>query len=584
MPLVPGPAQALPGAWEAYGHSYFMTTVGTLYQSGRTDAVLRSLLSIEHTDWRNHCVTGAQVTNQGRAQGGYARMLQECVKSTRTKPYAASGGGAILCWGINDIGISGNSTQIQAAYKSAMRTCVSLWRAASIKQDSDATITYGAGFTQATGTQDFTFGSTIHRATATTGATVTITLPADYNGQTIAACFIGAAGAFGGTGSWSGTASFATGTLSTSGIMPSTSHCPVIQRFKGTAADAGKTLVFTATSVDSGGEIDFNGWWIEADNPPPVIVCNIPRLLTAGYAGYNTWTSSQSGADADIANFNAQLTALQLEFDGQVQIANLDAAMDKDLANPPGIATLYATDGVHPNEYGAARCADAILSAVRQLTPGPLGPAASLQVDAPRGGPVRLPRLSGQWYMPQFGAWDATAFAPTATGEWYTFAIPMVVTEARERWIQAQCEVVSSASTGSSIRWGIYDDVGWTGYPQDLVVEFTSAGAFALGSGAGMKQSPASGAGSVNQPLDPGLYWFAIKMDAVVATLPTFRAIRGPNPYMSDGGWVAGTQGTDLAWRVTGTSAGALPATFPTGAVSVGTAAGSCPAVGVKIY
>jgi hypothetical protein len=589
MPLAPGPVQIVPGFFEAFGHSYFNTTVGTLYQTGRIDAIVRAALDIEHMSWRNRAVTGAQVTNQGRAQGGYARMMQETTKSTRTSPYAANGGAALLCWGINDIGISGNSTQMQTAFKHAMRTMISLWRASSIKQCTDTSIVYGAGFTQATGTQDFTMGTSVFATPATVNAnqTITITIPSDYTGETIAVCFIGASGVFGGAGAWTGTASFASGApaLSTSNIMPSTvaSHCPVIQRFKGTTADAGKTLIFTSTSIDTSGQIDFNGWWMESQNPPPVIVCNIPRLLTAGYAGYATWSASQATADTDVANFNAQTTALLTEFDSMVQIANFDAAMNKDLTNPAGITTLYATDGVHPNEYGAARCTDAIVAAVQNLRPpGGLGQSAYMQVDAPQSSAVRRPRLSGNIYLPEASNWVATGYT-FVVGDF--FAMPVVISEGRERWIGFQMEVTNAPTTGATFRWGIYDDVGWTGYPQDLVVEATVGGAFAVLTGAAIRTSPASGAGQLNQPLDPGLYWIGFKVEAIAATAPIARGITGPCPLLPSA-WVTGTAPQQMAWKLAGQAVGVMPSTYPTGAASsqgVSAAAG-IPAVGFKIF
>lgn len=565
-----GSPPAPPFFWEAFGHSYFMTTVGTLNQTGRMDAIVRQNLAVDHFCWRNRCVTGAQIASQGRSQGGYTRMMQECIKSQRTAPYAGNGGGCFLIYGINDIGLTGKTLQMQTAFGHALRACISRWRASSIKEDSDASIAYGAGFTSAGGTQDFTSGTTVHKCTVTTNSTITITLPADYTGQTIAVQFIGASGVFGGAGTFSGTASFASGTLSTSNIHPS-SHCPVVRRFRGVPADAGKTLIFTATAVDTSGEIDFDCWWIEADNPPPVVVCNIPRCLAVGYASY-----AQTPADSDIANFNGVITSVVGEFDGMVQIANLDTALNKDLTNPPGITTLYASDGIHPNEFGAARCADAITSAVHSMTiPGALGPSAYMVVDAPQASAVRRPRLSQVYYLPEFASFDATAYT-AVTG--HLFALPVIVSEGRERWIQFQLEITNAPTTGSSLRWGIYDDVGWTGYPQCLITEATSGGALSFGTAAAILTSSAT----LNQPLDPGLYWIGVKMDTIVATAPNIRAIKGPSLLLPATSWVAGTPPQDCAWRVTGLTAGALPTTFTTGGTPAGSAAGSVPCVGFK--
>jgi hypothetical protein len=571
--LVPGPPAPLPGFWEAFGHSYFMTTVGTLYQTGRMDAVIRQALDIEHENWRNHCVTGAQLMVQGRAQGGYARIMQEVTKSTRTAPYAANGGGCFLVYGINDIGISGKTLQFQTAFGHALRASISRWRASSVKPDSDASIAYGAGFTQATGTQDFTSGTAVHKCTVTTSSTITITIPADYTGQTICVQFIGAAGVFGGSVSISGTASFASGAAISTSNITATSHCPVVRRFKGITSDAGKTLIFTATAVDASGEIDFNGYWIEADNPPPVVVANIARLTTAGYAGYATVP-----ADTDVATFNTVISSVVAEFDGMVTIANIDGAINKDLSNPPGITTLYASDGVHPNEYGAAKCADAFIAAVRALSPAAgLGPSAQLLVDSPQSAAVHRPRLSQVYYLPEFAVWAGTSYT-AVLGDF--FAIPVIITEGRERWISFEVEQTNApATSGSSIRLGIYDDVGWTGYPQDLVVEATSGGVLVLGTTSGMKTQ------AVNQPLDPGLYWIALKVDVLGTTASQLRAVQGPSPLLPATAWVAGTAPASCGWKLTLQAAGAMPGTFPTGAAVSGNGTGltGIPCTGFKV-
>lgn len=584
-------SKQVPGFWAAFGHSYLMTTVGTLYQTGRFDAIVRGALDIEHFSWQNHCVTGAQLTNQGRSQGGYARVLQEVTKSTRTSPYAANGGGCLMCWGINDIGISGNSAQMRTAWKYALRTVISRWRASSIKEDSDSSISWGSGWVSAGATQDFTSGTTMRNATTTTNATGTITLPADYKGETIALSFAGAAGVFGGKITFSGTSALATSLaasyptgLSTSNIMATATHCPVTVRVAGTAADASKTIIMTVSSLDASGSVGFDAWWIEADNPPPVVICNIARLTTAGYAGYNTWSASQATADTDVANFNSDLASVVAEFDSMVQIADIDTPLNKGVppaSAPAGVTTLLASDGVHPNEFGAALCADAVMAAIQKLTPtAGLGNSAQLQVDAPQSGALRRGRQSQLIYLPELqttGTSAAFGTSPMIAGNMW--ALPVVVTEGRERWIGLQCQMTTATSTTAwQIRWGIYDDVGWTGYPQCLLTELTSGGTFSLGTTTGIKASPSSGAGSLNLPLDPGLYWIAFKLDVAGASSGVMRTAVGPSQFVPAGIWTGTAAPTDVAWLASGLAAGALPTTFPTGAAT----SGAAPLVGFK--
>lgn len=578
------PQKLVPGYWSAYGHSYFMTTVGTLYQTGRMDAVVRAALDIEFNSWANHCVTGAQLVQQGRSQGGHARVLQEMLKSTRTAPYAAIGGATVLCWGINDIGFSGNSSTIRNAFKNALRMAISRARASSIKEDSDASISWGAGWVSAGGTQDFSSGTTIRNASATTNANGTITLPADYNGQTIGLCFVGAGGAFGGDITFAGTASFAGtfGTVTTDNGMTAGTHCPIMIRKKGTSSDFSKTIAMTVARVSASGAVGFDAWWIEADNPPPVIVCNIAKLTTAGYAGYPTWSGSQAGADADVDNFNADIASVVAEFDSMVQIADINSAINKGVpptGSPSGVTTLLASDGVHPNEYGAARCADAIVTAIRNLAPSTvLGDSVQFQVDSPQAGNLRLPRVSQGWYLPDIPTLTTTNLgtAPLVAGT--MVAVPIVVTEARERWIRLMAQVTTAPTGAWTFRWGIYDDVGWTGYPQNLVVEPTSTTTMTTGTTTGMKQSPTSGSGSLNQPLDPGLYWLVFKVETA-GTAGAFRSGNGPVPLVPNNAWTGVGSPVEAGWQVTGQGTGVLPTTFPAG----GSVVGGVPLIAVQV-
>lgn len=546
-------------------------TIGTLDQTGRADSIFRATMDVEHNNWRNYASTGAMLTEQGRSQGGYTRVLQEVTKSTRTAPYAADGGAAILCYGINDMGNKGVTTQLRTAFQHALRTCISRWRASAVYEDSynngssPGQVAYGAGFVQSAGTQDFTSGTTNRRATTTTSATVTITLPSDYTGQTVVVSFIGAAGVFGGTVTFSGTAGV-TGTLSTSNIMPSGTHCPVVRRITNlTSSNASQTIIMTATAIDASGGVEFDCWWLEANNPPPVIVCNIARLTATGYASYpNTVT------DSDVATWNIAIGDVVAEFDPMVQIADLDSALNKD-------STLISVDGVHPNEFGAAKISDALLNAVKRLGPsGTYGVAGQLNVSSPRSGQLAIPRRSGFWYTSDF---------PT-TGSNYTaiagdlFAMPIQVTGGRERWIQFAVEAIASV-TGTAIRWGLYDDISYTGYPQCLITEATSAGAFTITTGAGVKTSPTSGTGSINQPLDPGLYWLALKFTTVGVT-HTFRTLKGPSPFLPNLSTTGAGSITPSGWKLTSQGTTAFTTTFAD--IAGAALSDNCPYIGVKLF
>lgn len=533
MPLAQKTIYSVPDMWNTFGHSYMAFTGGSVDQSGRLDAILRASLDVEYTNWRNHAVSGAQLVLEGRKLGGFGRVFQECGKNTgRSAPYSGDGGALLMCYGINDLGNNGTGPSTAVALRNnfvhTMRSCISLWRAARVWDDPPATgIAYGAGFTQTAGTSNWSFGSTSRTATALTNANFTVTLPSDYTGEPIAICF-DSASTNGGTVTWSGTAGI-TGTTSVSSINNiSFNHTKTIKRITNlTTANAGQTIIGTVTALDAGGSVSLDAWWLEAKAAPPVIICNVARLVTAGYALYAGWTGTEAAKDAEVQALNADLVSLAAEFDSMVQIADLDSAMNKDV-------TLY-WDGLHPNEFGAAKCADAILTAMRRLRPTTaLGPAANFNTPSPRQGPIVRNRVTGKWYAPEHSA-QGTAAALVAQTQYF---LPWIISQGRERYVNIGMPVSVAGTTQSTIRWGIYDDVGWLGYPQCLISEFTSGGAFSVPNTASVIASA-----SINITLDPGLYWLSVKC-ITVGTSQTFVTINGPTDFQLPN--VLQTTGTSL--------------------------------------
>lgn len=575
MTRFPGPQIQRPGFWRAFGHSYIENQLGTADQTGRPDGVFRDIMSVLFNEWQNWAVTGSRVIQQGVSQGGYARVFQAVPGAIRGAPYVSNGGASLICWGINDLGKSGTGATYLSAYIDAMRAVISRLRMSSIKENTDASIAYGAGFTLASNSAEFTSGTSYRTATATTNANFTITLPSDYDGSTVVLCFIGIVN--GGQGTFSGTAGV-TGNFSTSNIIPAgeVSHAPRIKRITNlTSANAGQTIIFTVTAVDATGSVDFDCWWIEAGSPPPVVVMDIVRLNALGYSGYTT-----TPTDAIVATWNAALYALVSEFDSMVQIAYCDAAINKD-AN-----LLWSVDGVHPNEFGSAALADAMVDAVNRLDVPNLGKfstAAYINSPSPRGGQVIRIHRSATWYTAEYGDVAGTGI-PLVVGDMYAF--PLQVTNPRLRIQQFAVEVSTAAlTTGGSIRWGLYDDPAQTGYPFGLMHELTSAGAFALGLTTGVKTSPTTPtAGFIDKPVDAGVFWLVIKPTVLgtgTGAPGTLRALSGKNLLMPNttttGLPLTGILGY-MGWLITGQGTGALPSTFPTGAALTSTV----PYVGFK--
>lgn len=581
MPLSPQQPFDIPDYWNIFGHSWMQYAFGTFYQTGRADALFFATMDVEPFNKRNWAVNGSRVCFEGASTGGFARFFKGSKKPQRGGPYVADGGAAMFCWGINDLGLVGFTSQVKTAVQHAFRSVISRWRM-SVIYENDFLIgtrtSYGAGFGSITAT-GYTSNDTAHWCTATTNANFTLTLPSDYNGETVAVCLVGAGGVAGGVVTWGGTTGVS-GTTSTSNILPSSavSHCPVTKRFTGlTSANAGQTITGTVNTLDSGGAVMLDYWGLEAQNPAPIIICNTARLTAAGYTGnYPSWTGTEASRDQDVVDLNANTTSVVAEFDSMVQIADVDSIINKQ-------AAFLFTDGLHPNEFGAAAIVDAIADARKRLRPTNAYKTRNFNVPSPRSSAVRKPRRSGLWYTADnVPPAAATTAAALVAGE--VWAIPVIVTEATEFWNRLVVEQTNTPATGSTIRWGIYDDVGWTGYPQEIVSEPTAAsGALSLGSTATTIFSPTAGNGSFQTVMDPGLYWICL-MTVTIGSGSTLRSIQGPNGVMpnttSTGALGAMTLATHPnAWRVTGVATTAMPTSFPTG----GTATANAPYVGFQV-
>jgi hypothetical protein len=557
--------------WAFFSHSYGDGTAGSFDQSGRIDSYFRQAMDIEYTNWRKFSKAASRLTIEGASAGGFGTFLRQTSGGKfpgKVYPYASEGGGLVIVHGINDIGtLGGATTQITTAFGEALRMCISRWRASTIKEETDASVAFGGTWTLDTGMVDRASGSGV-RYHNTTAGTVTITLPSDYKGEVVGVSFTGRNGANGGTVTFTGT-SGTTGTLITNNVMPSgsLSACGMVKRFTNlTSANAGQTIICTVTA--NSGLVYFDDWWLEAKSPGPVIIANVPRLPSGQYTvNYPSWTFQTASFDGDVAALNAVITSVCGEFDAMVQIADFDGKLAAD-------ATLFK-DGLHPNETGAALCADALREAVLRLTPnGAFGLTAQFNPSAAKAAPVRRPTVAGQWYSTDFLSAGAVTVgtAPTA-GDMYAYPFP--ITEARTTWDLWGTELaaVGTAYT-TNLRFGFFSDYNMTGYPDLNLQEITAGGVLAVTTAGGVGLKSSNGGGFVWKP-DPGLYWLVFKFDAVSGTTPmTFSFITGPGRYMpqvANTGLVSTVIGRAVGWKLTGQAAGAFPSTFPSGATLTNT-------------
>lgn len=567
---------AIANSWTAVGHSYLQFNASSYNQRSRLDSILRSRWDAESTNWANLAIAGSKVTFQGASQGGWATFWREVNKLPgKTAPYTSSDGGLLICTGINDLGsgVPGATTQMQNAFGYALQSMISRWRASTIFEETHASIGYTGSWSNGTDIDHASSGTFKFRAGAVTGDVITVTLPADYDGSPVALCWMGRPGTNGGTITFAGTAlsgNPANGTtLNTNDAMPalSFSHVPMIKRITGlTSANANQTITMTVTANLN--EVQFDCYWFEAKEAPPVILCNVARLTAAGYSTkYPAWNAAPvlGSCDADVAAFNTVITNVRNGFDGMVQIADIDAVLNKT-------ASLF-TDGLHPNELGAALIADEIDNARRRFVLTGTKSAALNMNMAPRySGGLRRLRVSGNWYTSDHSRTTATAntvFYTPVAGD--MFALPFEVTEMDEQYARWCIEVCQLTSGSPTIRWGIFADYMNKGYPDTNLQELTFGGAFTITAGTGVKMNPAA---QFTWWPDVARYWHVIKFETIGTGLRV-EALQGPSismPGLATTGALSGTAARGVAWKLTGQAAGLFPSTFPTGAVLVDTA------------
>jgi hypothetical protein len=570
--LAPRPVLNRPDVWNWFSHSYGDGNAGSYDQTGRMDAVFRQMLDVEYTNWRKYAVAGSRLTIEGASDGGWAtlwRLTSGGKFPNKTAPYTGEGGALAMVFGINDLGtLGGATTQMRNAWREVLRSCISRWRASVIFETSASNTAFSAGWTQETDKYDMA-SSGEWRYSLTVGNTVTITLPADYDGSPVSICFRGSFGNNGGTVTFSGTAGV-TGTMVTNDIMPSgtLSGIAMVKRVTNlTAANAGQTIIATVSAVQ--GLIHYDCWWIESKSPPPVIIANVARLTATGYSTkYPSWTAATGTLDGDVQAFNTDIATVVAEFDGMVQVADIDGKLNKD-------ASLFS-DGLHPNDRGAAYCADALMEAVNRLTPNrAFGIASQMNTPAQKAGAVRVIHRTGNfWYAPEYAS-TGTVAGTAGT----MFAMPFQITEARTTWDNWQVEVSggSSLTAGYQIRFGLYNDLNYTGFPDTRLQEITTT---ILNTGTTTGVKPSNAGGYIWRP-DPGLYWIVVKIEVVASgTTPTLRTVVGPNRYMPNATTAGSVSGAGyMCWSWTGQAAGILPKTLPPTGVSLAT---SCPVVTMR--
>lgn len=210
-------------SFTTHGHSYEVgTNVGAFLMAPISGLAGRiaSLLNVPVEDHLLLAQSGSFLTNN-YAQGaaGWGMSWQYLLPNEATGALYGSGevtsdqpinqqpGGHFIGFGINDPLKDGASWPTQGinAWKNALTALISRCMAGAFQGTFigatpgtvlvDASIVAGGGFSAQAGT-NFNSGPGYVQALGTNGATVTITLPADFPGGTVAVCFIGQANGY----------------------------------------------------------------------------------------------------------------------------------------------------------------------------------------------------------------------------------------------------------------------------------------------------------------------------------------------------------------------------------------------------
>lgn len=310
-------------------------------------------------------VSGANLLLWGVNGGGFATIMQSAPPPVRalgwTQPNQQIGIDT-FCIGINDLndyGADADMTQFRAAMVHMWRTVFSWrWAAAFHSGFESVGVVYGGagwtlppwfGFTVVLGPGNGT------ATNASSGRTITITVPDDYAGHVIGVAFM--AGYTGGGGNF-GALDFTVdavvtqpiglpGGLDTLDVQPATVGATgmAVARFQMPDDGLPHTIVVTTNT----GGTTFCGWWPES--PRPLLVANIARPLDAAYI---------NGSDAKVALMNADLTDVIAEFGAPVYEVDAWTALPKD-------ATLLDFVGLHPNDLGHIRLEKAFHDVLRTI-------------------------------------------------------------------------------------------------------------------------------------------------------------------------------------------------------------------------
>lgn len=202
-----------------------------------------------------------------------------------------------------------------------------------------------------------------YRTTTTAGNQLTCDIPVNFPGGTVVLLFLVPPNGDGAnwTISVDGGAGVTFDTRNTNGFANGSTRAatgvwgPCVYRIKGLAAGA-HTITVTATTIT--GTAYFDGFEIEAPEPPPQLVMLPVRLYHYGlYAGW-----AYQPVDADQATMATAIRSLIAEFDSTVVEVDPEPVINKQFKY------FIGQDGAHHNDNGHAEKAILLIEKIRSQT------------------------------------------------------------------------------------------------------------------------------------------------------------------------------------------------------------------------
>lgn len=564
-----------PGCVTSFGHSYLDPTAGISNPNFSTQgglvnsdqSLFRQILAalgLQESRAINYAVsTSCLIMDNSStvtgAKGGHVQVLQSIspinIRQSNAgfrAPFTSNSGLVLLCWGINDIvAFAGGSqnARYRNLFKEAWRTVISRCRAAAVYEALTDTNTAfsggGLGGAHWSSVASTTVNSgTGFARTATVGATATLTIPNDYDGNVIGVGFIGRKGAIGGQATVTidgvivdaiDTSNVTADSVGKDGVTTRSGLPIVLTRRYTLQPRVAHTIVITTTGIDT--NFDYNFYNLEASEGNPIIPFNTPKLRSYSAPG-------QGNMDYLVDDWNNALEEVCKEFTEPLEIANLDDAVNQSATQVNYINGRIAYDNIHLSELGARYGAAAVLDAYIRLTQtASLVQTTTNQRDTVGTGfyiPV-APTVANQYVVPGACQPDGTGLPLTASS---LYAIPYVVT--RPCTIRnVVFDSITAAGGGGLVQVGMMHDKG-----NSLILAGTVQGPlqkmYDWGQLTATVATPKifaipAGQGKI---IVPGLIWLILIPQAGVTV--TMSRIASPHPYVNSSSFgqprpVAGT-------------------------------------------